>query len=105
MGIGPRRRRRQEEDVMKRVTIAVLLGLLASTIASADALQDGFVKRLGKYAASSANFKGTCVCQDGTAAAGYLFQSKRYPAQGVVEVVVQCSVQEYDANDNWNGTR
>src|SRR4029450_12243723 len=92
---------------MKKMPIAALLALVGSTIASA-APQDDLATRVGKYAfsAKKLNLRGTCVCQDGTAAAGYLFQTERYPAFGEVEVIVRCNVGIFDVNTGeFAGTR
>ena len=93
---------------MKKMIAATLLALLGSTVASAGTFQDDLVKRVGKYAFSAEKLtpRGTCVCQDGTSAAGYLFQDVRYPSFGVLEVVVRCNVVLFDVNSgNFMGTR
>jgi hypothetical protein len=93
---------------MKRMLIAALLALLGSQIASAITPQDDIVKRVGKYAfsADKLTLRGTCVCQDGTGGAGYLFQDERYPVFGELEVVVRCNVPAFDVNTgNFHGTR
>ena len=90
---------------MKKMLIAILLGALASTIASAATEQDDLVKRVGKYAASpdKPTPKATCVCQGGENESGYLVQRTVQLPNGLFEVRVDCLVMQFDGNGNHVG--
>lgn len=93
---------------MKKPMFAVAVALIGSTMAHATTPEETLVQRVAKYAATAAKLspKGTCVCQDGTTAAGYLYQSERQPGPGKIEVTVECNVPAFDVVDGaFLGTR